>query len=47
MLVSTIIEGTHHQRFFTSHLPRLTNVIDGEDAVCSFYGKLTEKILEE
>lgn len=47
MLVSTIIEGAHHQRFFTTHLPRLTTVIDGEDAVCDFYGQLTEKILEK
>jgi len=47
MLVSTVIEGAHHQRFFTTHLPRLTNIIDGEDAICSFYGQLTEKILEK
>jgi len=47
MLVSTIIEGAHHQRFFTTHLPRLTNIVDGEDAVCSFYGQLTQKILEK
>ena len=47
MLVSTIIEGINHQRFFTSHLPRLTNVIDGEDAVCAFYGQLTNRILEK
>ena len=33
MLVSTIIEGTHHQRFFAEHLPRLTNVVEGEDSV--------------
>lgn len=37
MLVSTIIEGAHHQRFFAEHLPRLTNVIPGEDAVTGFY----------
>lgn len=36
MLVSTIIEGAHLQRFFADHLPRLTNVIDGEDAVTDF-----------
>lgn len=33
MLVSTIIEGAHHQRYFAEHLPRLTDVVEGEDAV--------------
>lgn len=37
MLVSTIIEGAHHQRFFAEHLPRLTDTVDGEDAVTTFY----------
>lgn len=37
MLVSTIIEGAHHQRFFAEHLPRLTDTIDGEDAITNFY----------
>lgn len=45
MLVSTIIEGAHHQRFFANHLPRLTDVIDGEDAVVTFYTKLVEREL--
>ncbi len=29
MLVSTMIEGIHHQRFFAEHLPKLTNVGSG------------------
>ena len=37
MLVSTVIEGAHHQRFFAEHLPRLTDVVEGEDAISSFY----------
>lgn len=37
MLVSTIIEGAHHQRYFAEHLPRLTDIIEGEDAVVVFY----------
>lgn len=37
MLISTVIEGAHHQRFFAEHLPRLTDVIDGTDAVTDFY----------
>lgn len=37
MLVSTIIEGAHHQRFFAEHLKRLTDVVEGEDAITEFY----------
>lgn len=40
MLVSTIIEGSHHQRFFSEHLPRLTDTVEGEDAIESFYNQL-------
>lgn len=40
MLVSTLIEGSHYQRFFAEHLPRLTDVVKGEDAVTSFYMEL-------
>jgi hypothetical protein len=45
MLVSTIIEGAHHQRFFADHLPRLTDIVEGEDAVTSFYLQLVEREL--
>lgn len=40
MLVSTVIEGSHHQRFFAEHLPRLTDIVEGEDAVSTFYIEL-------
>ena len=40
MLVSTVIEGAHHQRYFAEHLPRLTDTIKGEDAVQEFYRAL-------
>lgn len=40
MLVSTIIEGAHHQRFFAEHLARLTDVVKGEDAITTFYQQL-------
>ena len=36
MLVSTIIEGAHLQRFYADHLPRLTDVIEGEDSATEF-----------
>ena len=37
MLVTTFIEGAHHQRYFAEHLPRLTDIQKGEDAVTEFY----------
>lgn len=46
MLISTIIEGAHHQRFFQDHLPRLTDVVPGEDAITSFYLDLMRKALK-
>ena len=36
MLVSTIIEGAHLQRYFAQHLPRLTDTFEGEDSVSEF-----------
>ncbi|MBD3639301.1 MAG: TetR/AcrR family transcriptional regulator [Crocinitomicaceae bacterium] len=47
MLVSTIIEGAHHQRYFAEHLPRLTDVIQGEDAVITFYQKIALNALKQ
>jgi AcrR family transcriptional regulator len=46
MLVSTIIEGAHHQRYFAEHLPRLTDVVKGEDAVTSFYQSMAKALLK-
>ena len=37
MLISTVIEGCHHQRFFAQHLPRLTDISKEEDAIVQFY----------
>lgn len=45
MLISTVIEGAHHQRFFAEHLPRLTDQIEGEDAVTQFYTELVFKTI--
>jgi AcrR family transcriptional regulator len=36
MLVSTVIEGAHLQRYFAQHLPRLTDVVAGEDSATEF-----------
>jgi AcrR family transcriptional regulator len=46
MLISTIIEGIHHQRFFAEHLPKLTDVVEGEDAVAVFYKNLLLKTIQ-
>ena len=36
MLITTLIEGAHHQRFFAQHLPSLTDEVNGEDAITEF-----------
>lgn len=46
MLVSTIIEGAHLQRHFANHLPRLTNIIEGEDSVNEFYRQIVFKAIQ-
>lgn len=45
MLVSTVIEGAHNQRYFAEHLPRLTDAILGEDAITEFYRDVTFKAI--
>ncbi len=46
MLVSTVIEGAHHQRFFAEHLPRLTDKVKGEDPIATFYTQLVFNAIE-
>lgn len=46
MLISTIIEGAHHQRFFSEHLPSLTDVEEGNDAIDRFYEELLLKAIK-
>ena len=45
MLVSTIMEGANHQHYFAEHLPRLTDIIKGEDAVVDFYKQMVIKAI--
>ncbi len=40
MLVTTIIVGSHNQRFFVDHIPGLTNSLSGEDSISEFYKQL-------
>lgn len=46
MLISTVIEGAHHQRFFANHLPKLTDIILGEDAITEFYKEIVFKAIK-
>ena len=46
MLVTTVIEGMHHQRYFAEHLPRLTDAVEGEDAIINFYKNLVLNTLK-
>ncbi|MGK0390278.1 MAG: AcrR family transcriptional regulator [Maribacter sp.] len=45
MLISTVIEGVHNQRYFSQHLPRLTNIIEGEDPITQFYKQMVMKTI--
>ena len=40
MLVSTIIEGAHNQRFFADHIPSLTDFKKGKNNIVRFYTNL-------
>ena len=46
MLISTVIEGAHQQRYFAQHLPRLTDVCQGKDTISAFYNQLVFKVIE-
>jgi len=46
MLVSTVIEGAHHQRYFSKHLPALTDVEVGKNNVVRFYTQMVLKAIE-
>lgn len=46
MLVSTVIEGAHQQRYFSKHLPSLTNVKAGKDTIIKFYTDLVFKVIQ-
>jgi len=47
MLVSTLIEGVHHQRYFAEHLPRLTDVNKGQDSIPRFYKEVVFKTIND
>jgi AcrR family transcriptional regulator len=45
MLVTTVIEGSYHQRYFSKHLPRLTDDLEGEDSIEKFFIQLIIKTI--
>ncbi|NND33409.1 MAG: TetR/AcrR family transcriptional regulator [Saprospiraceae bacterium] len=45
MLVSSMIEGAHHERYFARHLPKLTNDLKGENSITEFYKDLVFKTI--
>jgi hypothetical protein len=45
MLISTVIEGAHHQRYFSKHLPSLTDVREGGNNIVRFYTNVVFKTI--
>ncbi|MBL4862434.1 MAG: TetR/AcrR family transcriptional regulator [Crocinitomicaceae bacterium] len=45
-LVSTIIEGAQHQKYFAEHLPKLTDVKNPKDDITIFYTELVLKMID-
>lgn len=46
MLISTVIEGAHQQKYFAEHLPSLTDLPEEKDAITTFYKKLIFNFLK-
>lgn len=47
MLISTVIEGAHHQRYYATHLPSLTDAEKGKNTIVTFYTGLVLKTISE
>lgn len=47
MLITTIIEGAHHQRYFSDHLPSLTDCENGKNNIVKFYTQLVKDVLRK
>ncbi|MGV6828336.1 MAG: TetR/AcrR family transcriptional regulator [Flavobacteriales bacterium] len=46
MLISTVIEGAHHQKYFSEHLPALTDQSDDKNTITTFYTQLVFNFLK-
>lgn len=47
MLISTVIEAAHHQRFFAKNIPSLTDIYKNEDAISIFYEEMVFKMISQ
>tara|TARA_B100000809_G_scaffold149298_1_gene146816 strand:+ start:27435 stop:28109 length:675 start_codon:yes stop_codon:yes gene_type:complete len=47
MLISTVIEGAHQQKYFSEHLPSLTDIVKEKDAITNFYKELVFNLLDK
>ena len=47
MLVSTMIEGAHQQKFFSEHIPSLTDVQKDDTVITDFYTQLILNSIKE
>lgn len=47
MLISTVIEGAHLQKFFAGHLPSLTDVNKGKCEITRFYTEMVLSMVNE
>lgn len=46
MLISTVIEGAHQQKYFAEHIPSLTDLPEEKNAITTFYKKLIFNFLK-
>lgn len=47
MLVTTVIEGIHHQKYFAEHLPSLTDKVDDPEYLINFYFQLAKNAINQ
>ena len=47
MLISTVIEGAHQQKYFADHLPTLTDVSKRNNTISKFYTQLVFNFLKQ
>jgi hypothetical protein len=46
MLISTVIEGAHQQKYFSEHLPALTDITKEDNSITKFYKELVFNFLK-
>ncbi len=46
MLISTVIEGAHQQKYFAEHLPSLTDVNKEKDSISEFYTNMVFQVIK-